>query len=188
VAIPQHSILFQSQRLLQHMLGIHDPCCLDRPTLAFGSPLGVVQPWEYFDLLERFGQVAPSLRPERTLTELCRALGFPEEPLLYAQGMNQKYAVVISLFHALFGLGFKPVYALLGPLSPIREELFLWNEEGQQQQEGTSAIYTRLAQLFEAQISYTLYERSGRQRWARKGKETDTFHPSSCLMDGYHRW
>jgi hypothetical protein len=90
VAISQHSILYQSQRLLLHMLGIHDQCCLDRPALVFGSPLGVLQPWEYFDLLERFCQVAPSLRPERTLTELSRTLGFPEEPLLYAHEMNQK--------------------------------------------------------------------------------------------------
>jgi hypothetical protein len=84
--------------------------------------------------------------------------------------MNQKYAVVISLFHALFGLGFKPVYSLLVPSSPIREGLCLWNEEGQQQQEEASSSYTRLVQLFEAQISYSLHERSGRQRWARKGK------------------
>jgi hypothetical protein len=104
VAISQSSILYQSQCLLLWMLGIHDPFCLDGPSLFFESPLIALQPWEYFDLLERFSQVAPSLRPERTLTALCRALGFPEEPLLYAQEMNQKYAVVISLSYALFGL------------------------------------------------------------------------------------
>ncbi len=169
VAISQHSILYQSQHLLLWMLGIHDPFCLDRPSLFFESPLIVLQPWEYADLLERFSQVAPTLRPERTLTALCRALGFPEEPSAYARWGNRKQAVAISLFHTLFGSGPKQVHALL-PSSPLREELPRWNEEGQQQQEETSAIYTRLAQLFETQISFSLRDRSSRQRWATQVK------------------
>jgi hypothetical protein len=124
--------------------------------------------WEYVDLLERFSRVAPTLRPERTLTALCRTVGFPEEHSIYTDWGNRKQAVVTSLFHTLFGTEVKHVQTFLPP-SPIREELSRWGEKGQQQ-EDASVLHTHLAHLFDAQIRFSLRARSRRQQWARKGK------------------
>jgi hypothetical protein len=53
--LPQHSLLYQSQLLLLHMLGVDDPLCQAMPSLFMHSLLDKLQPWQYFDLLFRFG-------------------------------------------------------------------------------------------------------------------------------------
>jgi len=96
------SLQYQSQLMFLHELGVDEPLSKNIPSLFQNSSLKSLQPWEYFDVFNCFGSVAPYLRPERTLTSLCRLFGLPDESSL-SQGLeHHRTALQISLFHALF--------------------------------------------------------------------------------------
>jgi hypothetical protein len=138
----------------------------DSPALMRGSPLTWLAPWQYFDLLERFGTVAPYLRPEGTLAAACRRLGLPEDPTSYGElDHGRRLAVQVSLFHAL-GAGWpEQVSMIFGSSSRLEEgPLQSANELGAQ--ETASRVYTLLKGLFESERKKGRLEAFQRQRWA----------------------
>jgi TniQ len=112
--LAQDSLLYTSQQMLLHFLGVGETSSREIPWPFHGSPLAGLPPWQYFSLLDHFSMVAPYLRPERTLSAFCRSMGFPEEPVVCQQRDQKQMAVQISLFHALFVSWPRRVSTVLG--------------------------------------------------------------------------
>lgn len=130
------------------------------------SPLKWLEPWQYFDLLDRFSSVAPHLRPERTLAAACRRLGVPEEPASYGQlDHGRRLAVQVSLFHAL-GVSWPEQVLMIFSSYPRLEELSHQSASEQDAQEIASRVYALLIGLFDAEMKRGQLEVLQRQQWA----------------------
>jgi TniQ len=165
--ISPNSLLYQSQRrLLLHFLGVSHFNSDDSPALLQGPLLKWLEPWQYFDLLDRFSAVAPYLRPERTLAAVCRRLGLPEEPASYGQlDHGRRVAVQVSLFHAL-GMSWPEQVLMIFSSRPRLEEFSLQSDSEQDDQEMASRVYALLIGLFEAEMKRGQLEVLQRQQWA----------------------
>lgn len=153
-AISPNSLLYQSQRLLLHFLGVSHFNGDDSPVLVLGPLYKWLELWKYFDLLDHFSSVAPYLHPERTLAAVCRRLGLPEEPASYAQpNHNRRLAMQVSLFHVL-GISWPEQVLMIFGSYPRLEELSHQSasEQDEDDQEMASRVYTLLRGLFEAEM------------------------------------
>lgn len=117
--LTQDSLLYQSQQILLHFLGVEEMTSRKVSRLFSESPLPDLPSWQYFDLLDHFRLIAPHLRPERALSIFCRTMGFPKEPAAYQQRGEKQKAVLMSLFHALFVSWPGQAFNILGAGSKI---------------------------------------------------------------------
>ncbi len=167
LTIAPDTLLSQGQQVLLQMLGVDAPGGEEMPAHVLAEPLAELKPWQYMDLLDSFGSVAPFLRPERALAATCRELGLPTPPLAGVAQGDRRRMVHVSLFHALFLSWPSQVEALLDCRSFRRELLIDWNQGDQHCQGAETDLSTQLLGLFESRKQEGQRQISLQQRWGR---------------------
>jgi TniQ len=150
--LPSDSFLYQSQLMLLHVLGVDDPLCQATPSLFTHSLLEELKPWQYFDLLFRFGSLFPHLRPERTLRALRQVGTWFDDTQIYQAHCAEKMARQVSLFHAIFVPAFDHLHPLFNACSALFQQL-------QQAEAHANQHFLGLQQLFQEELSRIVQER-----------------------------
>jgi len=106
-------------------LGIEDGADSRGISLFQASPLLSFEPWLYFQLLERFGEVCRYLLPEQLRLAFCQHLVSDDTPfsLASAPKATRARAQQLVLFHALFAYWPKHWSAGLTTLQRVAREL-----------------------------------------------------------------
>jgi len=125
VFFPTEGLLFAGEVFLMHTLGIEDGADSRGISLFQASPLLSFEPWLYFQLLERFGEVCRYLLPEQLRLAFCQHLVSDDTPfsLASAPKATRARAQQLVLFHALFAYWPRHWSAVLTTLQRVAREL-----------------------------------------------------------------
>jgi hypothetical protein len=141
------SLLYASQLMVLHMLGIDEAHGQNRSPLFEQSPLEGLPPWQYFVLLDRFGAVVPYLRPEKTLAALARKYPLCSDACPSSlQDDTKKGAIHLSLFHALFVCW--PEVAQVALTPPMLQKKDLFAETALNQHTRQEMLYPMFLDIF----------------------------------------
>ncbi len=146
MSVSPDSLFYRSQMVVLSMLGINKRNKQGKHPLFALSPLEEFQPWQYFDLLDRFGTVLPALRPEKLLVSLVHTPALIDTGLPSLPEQIRSSAIHLCLFHALF-VSWPQGVSLILNSSDLQSAVTMLSSGAQDDQHQPDAFYLTLMHI-----------------------------------------